>query len=463
MALFRQVCTRFLQGQQKLVAASQICQASTAADLKTALEEKIPVVQEEVKAFRKQHANTKVGEVTVDMMYGGMRGIKGLVTETSVLDADEGIRFRGYTIPECQELLPKAPGGQEPLPEGLFWLLVTGDIPSEDQVRGLSADWASRAELPSHVVTMLNNFPSHLHPMAQFSAAMAALNSESKFAKSYAEGIHKSKYWEPTFEDSMDLIAKLPVVAATIYNNLYREGATPCPPDPAKDWSQNFSEMIGYTDPMFTELMRLYLTIHSDHEGGNVSAHTTHLVGSALSDPYLSFCAGLCGLAGPLHGLANQEVLVFMQKVVDQVGLDATDDQMKEFVWGLLKSGQVVPGYGHAVLRKTDPRYTCQREFALKHLPDDKLFKLVSQLYMLVPPILLETGKVKNPWPNVDAHSGVLLQYYGLKEMNYYTVLFGVSRALGVTASLVWDRALGLPLERPKSMSTQGLKKLVGA
>merc|ERR1712154_43112 len=364
-------------------------------------------------------------------------------TETSVLDPAEGIRFRGYTIPECQELLPKAPGGQEPLPEGLFWLLVTGDIPTEEQVRGLSKDWASRAELPSHVVTMLNNFPSNLHPMAQFSAAMAALHSESKFSKAYGEGVHKSKYWDATFEDSMDMIAKLPVVAATIYNN--------------------FTEMVGYKDPMFTELMRLYLTIHSDHEGGNVSAHATHLVGSALSDPYLSFAAGMCGLAGPLHGLANQEVLVFLSKVVKAVGLDATDDQMKEFVWSLLKSGQVVPGYGHAVLRKTDPRYTCQREFALKHLPDDKLFKLVSQLYMLVPPILLETGKVKNPWPNVDAHSGVLLQYYGMKDMNYYTVLFGVSRALGVTASLVWDRALGLPLERPKSMSTAGLKKLVGA
>jgi len=389
--------------------------------------------------------------------------MKGLVTETSVLDADEGIRFRGYTIPECQELLPKAAGGQEPLPEGLFWLLVTGDIPSEEQVRGLSQDWASRAELPSHVVTMLNNFPANLHPMAQFSAAMAALHSESKFSKAYGEGVHKTKYWDATFEDSMDMIAKLPVVAATIYNNLYRDGAAPCPIDPAKDWSHNFTEMVGYKDPMFTELMRLYLTIHSDHEGGNVSAHATHLVGSALSDPYLSFCAGMCGLAGPLHGLANQEVLLFMEKVVKAVGLDATDDQMKEFVWSLLKSGQVVPGYGHAVLRKTDPRYTCQREFALKHLPDDKLFKLVSQLYMLVPPILLETGKVKNPWPNVDAHSGVLLQYYGMKEMNYYTVLFGVSRALGVTASLVWDRALGLPLERPKSMSTPGLKKLVGA
>jgi len=465
MALFRQACSKAFSGQQRLLVASApaVSQTCNASDLKTVLTEKIPVVQEEVKAFRKQHGNTKVGEITVDMMYGGMRGMKGLVTETSVLDAEEGIRFRGYTIPECQELLPKAPGGQEPLPEGLFWLLLTGDIPTEEQVRGLSADWAARAELPSHVVTMLNNFPSHLHPMAQFSAAMAALNSESKFAKAYSEGVHKSKYWDTSFEDSMDLIAKLPVVAATIYNNLFREGAAPCPIDTSKDWSHNFTEMIGYKDPMFTELMRLYLTIHSDHEGGNVSAHTTHLVGSALSDPYLSFCAGMCGLAGPLHGLANQEVLVFMEKVVEAVGLDATDDQMKEFVWSLLKSGQVVPGYGHAVLRKTDPRYTCQREFALKHLPDDKLFKLVSQLYMLVPPILLETGKVKNPWPNVDAHSGVLLQYFGMKEMNYYTVLFGVSRALGVTASLVWDRALGLPLERPKSMSTPGLKKLVGA
>merc|ERR1712088_1113664 len=357
---------------------------------------------EEVKAFRKQHGNTKIGEITIDSLYGGMR-MKGLVTETSVLDADEGIRFRGYTIPECQELLPKAPGGQEPLPEGLFWLLLTGDIPTEDQVRGLSKDWASRAELPSHVVTMLNNFPSNLHPMAQFSAAMAALHSESKFSKAYGEGVHKTKYWDATFEDSMDMIAKLPVVAATIYNNLYRDGAAPCPIDPAKDWSHNFTEMVGY------------------------------------------------------------KVLMFMEKVVKAVGLDATDDQMKEFVWSLLKSGQVVPGYGHAVRRKTAPRYTCQREFALKHLPDDKLFKLVSQLYMLVPPILLETGKVKNPWPNVDAHSGVLLQYFGMKEMNYYTVLFGVSRALGVTASLIWDRALGLSLERPKSMSTEGLKKLVKA
>lgn len=201
----------------------------------------------------------------------------------------------------------------------------------------------------------------------------------------------------------------------------------------------------------------------SDHEGGNVSAHTTHLVGSALSDPYLSFAAGMNGLAGPLHGLANQEVLLWILKLQKDIGENPTEAKMKDFIWKTLKSGQVVPGYGHAVLRKTDPRYTCQREFAMKHLPDDPLFKLVSTIYTVVPPILTELGKVKNPWPNVDAHSGVLLQYYGLKEMNYYTVLFGVSRALGVLASLVWDRALGLPIERPKSLSTDALMKAVKA
>jgi len=169
----------------------------------------------------------------------------------------------------------------------------------------------------------------------------------------------------------------------------------------------------------------------------------------------------LVSFIGPLHGLANQEVLVFLNKIQAALGDGWTKEGLIQLIKQQLASGQVVPGYGHAVLRKTDPRYTCQREFALKHLPDDKMFKLVAQLYDIVPPILLETGKVKNPWPNVDAHSGVLLQHYGMTEMNYYTVLFGVSRALGTLASLVWDRALGLPLERPKSMSTDGLMKLV--
>ncbi|XP_017781313.1 PREDICTED: probable citrate synthase 2, mitochondrial [Nicrophorus vespilloides] len=437
---------------------SIIRKAST--DLKNVLAAKIPIHQETVKNFRKKHGGEKLCDVIVNQAYGGMRGIVAMVCETSILDPEEGIRFRGHTIPDCQKKLPKASGGEEPLPEGLFWLLLTGDIPNDAQVKAISKEWASRAALAPHVMTLLKNLPSTVHPMSQLSAAVIAHNSESKFVKAYMSGVHKSKYWEYVYEDSMDLIAKLPVIAAIIYQNVYKSGKSVAPIDADKDWSLNFTRMLGYDNPKFTELMRLYLTIHCDHEGGNVSAHTVHLVGSALSDPYLSYAAGMNGLAGPLHGLANQEVLVWVMKMKQALGDSPNDDQIKDFIWKTLKSGQVIPGYGHAVLRKTDPRYVCQYEFAKKHLPDDPLFQVVSGLYKVVPPILTELGKVQNPWPNVDAHSGVLLQYYGLKEMNYYTVLFAVSRALGVLASLIWDRAMGLPIERPKSISTENLLKM---
>jgi len=299
--------------------------------------------------------------------------------------------------------------------------------------------------------------------MAQFSIAVTALERESSFAKAYARGIKKAEYWEHTFEDSMDLIARLPNIASRIYRNVFKDGKVPAT-QKDKDFGWNLANQLGFAENSdFVELMRLYLTIHSDHEGGNVSAHTTHLVGSALSSPYLSFAAGLNGLAGPLHGLANQEVLNWLVEMQKSVGGDLSDKAITDYLWSTLKAGRVVPGYGHAVLRKTDPRYVSQREFAQKHLPDDPMFKLVSQVYKIAPGVLTEYGKTKNPYPNVDAHSGVLLQYYGLTEQSFYTVLFGVSRALGVLPQLIIDRSLGAPIERPKSFSTDAWAKLVGA
>jgi citrate synthase len=428
--------------------------------LKERLAELIPAEIENVKAIRAAHGKKSFGPVVVDQLYGGMRGLPALIWDGSVLDPDEGIRFRGKTIPEIQELLPRAPGGSEPLPEGLFWLLLTGEIPTQEQVAELSRDWAARSAIPEFVEEILDRCPPTLHPMSQFSLAVTALNHDSAFAKAYQDGVSKKEYWGPTFEDSMDLIAKLPNIAGRIYRNVYGRGKLPAI-DPTKDYSHNLSTLLGFGDnEAFNELLRLYITIHSDHEGGNVSAHTGKLVGSALSDPFLAFGASLNGLAGPLHGLANQEVLLGLRKMQSQIGENATDEAVQEYIWSTLKGGKVVPGYGHAVLRKTDPRYTAQREFALKHLPDDALFKLVGQIYNLVPDILLEAGKAKNPWPNVDAHSGVLLTYYGLTEMNFYTVLFGVSRSFGVAAQLIWDRALGAPLERPKSYSSDAIQKM---
>jgi citrate synthase len=297
--------------------------------------------------------------------------------------------------------------------------------------------------------------------MTQFTAAVLALQTESKFAKAYNEGISKKQYWDYVYEDTMTLIARLPRVAAYIYRRKYKNGEH-IQPDGMLDWSGNFAHMLGFEDEGFKELMRLYLTIHADHEGGNVSAHATHLVGSALSDPYLSFAAGMTGLAGPLHGLANQEVIRWIEEMCKELDtVQPTKDQIGEYIHKTLKEGKVVPGYGHAVLRKTDPRFTAQMEFAKRHCPDDATVQTVWNVYEVAPPILEGTGKIKNPWPNVDAHSGALLKHYGLVEEEFYTVLFGVSRALGVLASLCWDRALGFPLERPKSVTTEWVKKFI--
>ena len=288
-----------------------------------------------------------------------------------------------------------------------------------------------------------------------------ALQTESQFAKKYGSGMNKKDYWDAAFDDSLDLLARLPRIAAYIYRRKYKNGDH-IQPNGLLDWAGNFAHMMGYEDESFKELMRLYMTIHADHEGGNVSAHATHLVGSALSDPFLSFAAGMNGLAGPLHGLANQEVIKWIYELKEQLGSESpSKEEIAEYVRKTLSEGKVVPGYGHAVLRKTDPRYTAQMEFGKKHMPDDPLVNIVWNIYDVVPPILQSLGKVKNPWPNVDAHSGALLVHFGMVEYEFYTVLFGVSRALGVLASLCWDRALSLPLERPKSVTTELVKKWI--
>ena len=126
-----------------------------------------------------------------------------------------------------------------------------------------------------------------------------------------------------------------------------------------------------------------------------------------------------------------------------------------------LASGRIIPGYGHAVLRVTDPRFTAQRDFACKYLPDDPLFKLVDMVYQILPGILSQNGKVKNPWPNVDAINGTLQYHFGVTETDFYTVLFGFSRILGISTHVVWSRAMGKPLERPKSLTTDILEKMI--
>ena len=413
----------------------------------------------EVKEFIKENGNFVIGQYTLEQVYSGMKGMIGMVTETSKLDPDEGIRFRGYSIPELREKLPKAPGDSEPLPEGIFYLMLIGELPTDDDVTNVSNAWARRSNVPKQVFDMLDKMPVTTHPMTQFSMAILALQTESVFAAAYRKGLNKKDYWDPMYEDIMNLIARLPRIAAYIYRRIYKNNIH-IEPDPKLDWAANFAHMLGFDDYDMKRMMRLYLTLHVDHEGGNVSAHATHLVGSALNDAYLSFSAGMNGLAGPLHGLANQEMvrwIIDLRNYYD--GAMPTKEQITEYVTKTIEEGKVVPGYGHAVLRKTDPRFIALMEFAKKYMPDDENCRIVHMLYEVVPSILSGIKKIKNPWPNVDAHSGALLIHYGMVEYDFYTVLFGVSRALGVLASLLWDRALGHPIEGPGSLTSDGMKE----
>src|SRR3990172_5643670 len=428
-------------------------------ELKEKLHHLIPEWRERVRKLVKVSGDVKVGEVTIAQVYGGMRSVKSLVTDISFVDPNEGIRFRGYTIPEVLQRLPKPKGASMPYVGGLYYLFIVGELPTVKQAEEVEDEWRLRSEVPGYVLEVLQAMPADSHPMMMFSQAVLALQHKSIFARRYYEGMTKDEYWEPMLEESLNLTAKLPAIAAYIYNLKYKGGQF-IPPDPSLDWGANFAHMMGIPTQEYKDLSRLYFILHSDHESGNASAHATHLAASTLSDIYYAFSAGINSLAGPLHGLANQECLRWLLSVYETFGGVPNKEQVRQYAWETLNSGQVIPGYGHAVLRKSDPRYTSQYEFAEQHMPDDGLFQVAKIVNEVVPQVLLEQGKTKNPWANVDAISGTLQYHYGVREFDFYTVMFGVGRSLGVTANAVWARILGQPIERPKSLTTAMLEEI---
>ena len=432
--------------------------------LKDVLAQKIAEHRPRVTKLVKECGDVKLGDVTIGQTIGGARGIKSLVTDISYLDPMEGIRFRGMTIPETFDALPKFPGSDYPYVEGFWYLLLTGDVPTMEQTLEVVEEWRQNSQLPAYVIDVLRAMPRDTHPMTMFSAGVLAMQRDSVFASNYAAGkFNKMTCWEDMYEDSNIMMAKLGPLGAYIYRMKYM-GDTHIEADPELDMGGNFARMMGIDAP-YDDVARMYFILHSDHESGNVSAHTTHLVASALSDAYYSYSAGLNGLAGPLHGLANEEVLRWTQDFMTKLGGQVpTEEGLKEALWATLNAGQVIPGYGHAVLRKTDPRYASQREFCLKTegLKDYPLFQLIKMIFEVAPGVLTEHGKAKNPWPNVDAQSGVIQWYYGVTQYEFYTVLFGVGRALGCLANITWDRALGYAIERPKSVTTAMLEEAAG-
>ena len=422
----------------------------------------LPDWQERLAHMLNEYGNQPIGEITVSSVYGGMRGLFALVTEISHVDPSQGLLIRGYCVDELIEKLPKPEGSHFPILGGLYHLLLVGQFPTEDEAWAIENVWRARQGLPGYVIDMLQTMPASTHPMTLFSQAILAMQPESRAARAYHEGIDRGEYWRPMLEDALTITANLPTLAATVYNLKYRDGAEAVP-DPDLDWSANFAQMIGKgADHEYIELTRLFMTLHSDQENGNASAHTSHLVSSTLSDLYLSSSAGMNALAGPLHGLASQETLRWLKALQSHYGDLPTRAELREFTLETLAQGMVIPGYGHGVLRRTDTRFTAQYRFAEAYLPNDPLFKLVKRVYEVIPEVLGEFGKIKNPYPNVDAISGTLQHHYGI-EPEFCTALFGASRLLGLTAHAVWARALGQPIERPRSFTTDRIEKILAS
>ena len=420
--------------------------------LKNQLKNQIPILQNDIKKLISDKGDQKISEVTVAQAYSGLRGIKAFVCDTSSVSAEKGLIIRGIPLLEMTDVLP----------EEVFYLLLTGDLPNESELNELQEEFSKHLSVPEYVWNILNEMPKEAHPMTMFNTGILAMQGESIFYKKYSKGMPKTEYWEAVLDDGIRLLAKLPALGAGIYRMRFNKGNR-IDADPNKDWSGNFVHMVGLPDESgdFHKLMQLYFMLHCDHEGGNVSAFASHTVASALSDPYYAVSAGLNGLAGPLHGLANQECLKFVLSVRDEFKGLPSQDQLKEYCWNRLNNGRVIPGYGHAVLRCPDPRFSAFVQFGQVHIEADDVFGIVDLLFKVVPGVLQKHGKAKNPWPNVDAASGSLLYYYGLKEFNFYTVLFSISRSMGMISQMVWERALGIPITRPKSVTTDWIKSTV--
>jgi len=434
--------------------------------VKVSIFEKVESIVEkwrkEYKEVLDNYGSVAISDVKVSQVLGGMRDIPSLVCETSFVDPYEGIKFRGYSIDDVLKLLPKV--SNFPYVLGIWYLLLTGEIPSKEEVEELEEYIKIREKLPQYVIEVLRNIPANTNPMTQFSMAILAMQRESVFYKAYQDGMNKRDLWKPMLEDCINLIARVPVIAAYIYRRTYRDDVF-VKPHKDLDYGANFAYMLNVyndfvLDDNFADLIRLYLILHSDHEGGNVSAHTCFNVSSALSDIYYSVAAGMCGLAGPLHGSASSESLRWILSIVKFFDGVPSKEKLEDYVKSYLASGRVIPGFGHAVLRVTDPRYTAFANFVKDKKLDSDILRVVKLLNEIVPDILKSTGKVKDPYPNVDGHSGPVLYYYNLKEYDFYTVMFGVSRVLGMTSQVIWARAVGFPIERPKSLTLNHIVEL---
>lgn len=369
--------------------------------------------------------------ITKDKLETGLRDFPIGYCPTSSVSPDQGLFYVGHPIPELIDWEP----------ERVIFLLHNGYDGEPQELDAFKQQLIERAHVPKEVIAQIRNLPRMGHPMTLFATAALILGMYVS-TKNYQE-------------DCLNLIAKIPEVAAAVI--CHHAGWECKPSKPELGYMQNFAQMLNApgVDQNFPDILRLFNILHFDHGGGNLTTFVGKAVASGHEDMYGSFSASMCALAGNLHGGANQETLHFVSEILKTLGDNATEDDLERLVRDKLAKKQLIFGFGHAVLRVEDPRATIQYAFAEKHYPKHPLVRTALMLRKVGPKVLKENPKIANPYTNIDAISGTLLTAAGFHYPEYYTVLFGLSRAVGTAIQIVYERVYarngkGTPIVRPE-------------
>ncbi len=419
--------------------------------LRSILAEKIAAWRTENKHLIQTLGGNAVSEVTVKDLFRGMRGVPVVVCDTSRVDPEAGLFIRERPVNDLLHCSGEA----------LFYLLCTGELPEAAVEQALREEIDRRSKLPDDIRKMIEDLPEDLHPMAQLSIATLMMQRESAFQAAYGRGVPRSEYWESMLEDALNLLARLPVVAAGIYRRKLR-GLDWIEPQAGLGFSINFARMLGLSSPdgHFEEFIRQFVVVHSDHEGANASVLTARITHSALTDVFAAASGAMNCLAGHLHGRANQESIQFILEIEQRFDGIPTEADLTAFIREQLDNKRIIPGFGHAVLRGPDPRYHALSQFGRQLCPDCAVFAIAGLLEKVVTSELKSRGKVQNPYPNIDGISGALLHYFGMTEHAFYTVMFSVAQSLGLCAQLVIESGLTAALFRPRSVTREQVRRL---
>ena len=375
-------------------------------------------------------------KITKDLLDTGLRGFPVGTCPNSHVDPMKGLFYGGYAIPELAEKEPEA----------IMYLLLKRDLPDAAQLAAFKKEIVSHSKLHPGVIEHLKTLPKQGHPMKWFLSAINAIGMYS------GTGDYRKDY--------MNVLGQLPEAVAAIFR--IRSGwGEPIASKPELGWIENFVHMLGApgASPELVHLMRVFSILHFDHGGGNLSTFVGKAVASGHEDMYGSLVGAMAALAGPLHGMANQECLRFLKEIAKDIQDPSDEKAVETYLENLLAKGGVLYGFGHAVLRVEDPRATVQYALGEKIAPKDPIFRLAVTLRKVGSEILKKKGKAADPYPNVDAVSGSLLSACGLTDENYYTVLFGLSRCVGIAGQIVWERTearggKGIPIVRPSYIYT---------